>query len=365
MSTLQQERWITQADYAKRLRSLLPASAFLPSPHKLWILLLNLAIIGLGWGIADHLPQWRWYLLWLYLPLTLGMGNSVIVLLFATHDLLHSKVIKTPLLRKVISLLGLTLLWTPPTFWKAVHNREHHAKTNSQHDPDRNYLAEQPASWGKWIQNLFVPSAEVHPFWLVIGIGFAWGVHTFRNLSAVLLFNHAQTTYAAAPIQVSAKERRAIAGEFLIILTIHLGILSYLGLHPIKLLLSYFLPIWLGYSGVMFYVYTNHMLCRMTEVNDPLINSVSIRVPQLLDLLHFNFSYHTEHHLFPGLNSDYYPELQVLLKAEYPDRFNLLPAKTAWQMLLQTPRHYQTVNSFTDWTGSKSVVCPLSSSEPL
>ncbi len=360
MTATPAERLITQAEYAKQLRPLLPPEAFLPDPNKVLILLINAAILILGWGIADRLPEWNWYFLWLYLPLTLVMGNSVIVLLFSTHDLLHSRTIRNPFLRRVISLLGLTLLWTPPTFWKAVHNREHHNKTNSLHDPDRNYLSEQPKTWGKWIQNLFVPSAEVHLLWLVVGTGYAWGVHTFRNLTSVLLFNHGQTEYPATSFRVNSKERRAIVLEFLIILGIHLSILSYLGLHPIKLILSYFLPIWIGYGGIMFYVYTNHMLCQMTNVNDPLINSVSVRVPKLFNLLHFNFSYHTEHHVFPGVNSDYYPAVQKLLKDQYPERFNLLNVGEVWRLMLQTPRHYKTENTFTDWSGTKSVPCPLS-----
>ncbi|MBD3884672.1 fatty acid desaturase [Phormidium tenue FACHB-886] len=359
------ERWITQAEYAKQLRPLLPSEAFLPDRNKVWILLINVAILILGWGIADRLTQWNWYFLWLYLPLTLVMGNSVIVLLFSTHDLLHSRMIKNPFLRRAISLLGLTMLWTPPTFWKAVHNREHHTKTNSLHDPDRNYLYEQPESWGKWIQNLFVPSAEVHPFWLVVGTGHAWGVHTFRNLSSVLLFNNGLTKYPVTPFKVSPKERKAIALEFIIILGIHLSILSYLGFHPVKLLLSYFLPIWIGYSGIMFYIYTNHMLCRMTTINDPLINSISLRVPKLFDLLHLNFSYHTEHHIFPGINSDYYPAVQELLKTQYFDRFNLLDAGKAWRFMLQTPRHYKDANTFIDYSGTKVVPCPLSSTNTL
>ena len=360
MNITERDRWITQAEYAKQLRPLLPSAAFLPDRSKLWVLLINVAILILGWGIADRLPEWNWQFLWLYLPLTLIMGNSVIVLLFSTHDLLHSRTISHPLLRRAISLLGLALLWTPPTFWKAVHNREHHSKTNSLYDPDRNYLGEQPKNWGKWIQNLFVPSAEVHPLWLAVGMGYAWGVHTFRNLTSVLLFNQAEAAYPVVAFKVSAKERRAIAVEFAIILAIHLSILSYLGLHPVKLILGYFLPIWIGYSGVMFYIYTNHMLCRMTDVNDPLINSISIRVPQIFDLLHLNFSYHTEHHIFPGVNSDYYPVVQAFLQAKYPDRFNLLDAGKAWQLMLQTPRHYKDENTFTDWSGQKSVTCPLS-----
>ena len=351
---------ITQAEYAKKLRPLLPAEAFAPDPSKLVILLINLAILILGWAIASHLDRWSVYLLWLYLPLAVVMGNSVIVLLFSSHNLMHGSVIKNSPLMRVISLLGLTMLWMPPTLWKAVHNREHHNKTNSLADPDRNYLYEQPKTWGKWIQNLFVPSAEVNPIWLTVGMATAWGVHTFRNLTSVLLFNNQSVDYVPAAFKVSAKDRRAIAGEFLVILMLHLSILVYLQFDLLKLVLSYFLPIGIGYAGLIFYIYTNHMLSPMTSVNDPLLNSVSIRVPKLFDQLHLNFSYHTEHHIFPGINSDYYPRVQELLETHYPGRLNLLPAGEAWRLLQQTPRHYKNENTFTDWSGEKSVTCPLS-----
>ncbi|MBM0743517.1 fatty acid desaturase [Phormidium sp. CLA17] len=360
MSSINQEAWMTQADYAKKLRPLLPPEAFISNPDKVWILLINLAILFAGWAIADHLDHWQWYFLWLYLPLALVMGNSVIVLLFSTHDVMHNRTISNLWLRRVISILGLTLLWMPPTLWKAVHNREHHGKTNSVQDPDRNYLHSQPNTWGKWIQNAFVPSAEVNPILLTIGMGHAWGIHTFRNLTSVLLFNDGETKYPVVAFTVSGKERRAIALEFLGILGLHIGLLAYLEFNPVKLLLSYFLPIWIGYAGVMFYIYTNHMACRMTSLNDVLVNSLSIRVPKVFDLLHLNFSYHTEHHIFPGLSSDYYPMVQALLQTHYPERFNLLDAGKAWQIMLQTPRHYKGENIFTDWSGDKSVVCPIS-----
>lgn len=357
------QSWITQPEYARKLRPLLPPGAFFHNPNRAWILLINVVILILGWGIADRLDEWNTYLLWLYLPLALIMGNSVVVLLFSSHELLHSNTIKNPLLKQIISLVGLSMLWMPPTLWKAVHNREHHNKTNSLADPDRNYLSEQPKNWGKWIQNLFVPSAEVHPLYLAIGMGSAWGIHTFRNLSSVLLFNTGKTEYPPSAFKVSPKERGAIAVELLAVLAIHLSILVYLDLNLIKLLLGYFLPIWIGYSGVMFYIYTNHMLCRMTSVNDPLINSVSVRVPRLFDLLHFNFSHHTEHHIFPGINSDYYPQVQNLLQIHYSDRLNILDIGECWRLMLETPRHYKDETTFTDWSGEESVSCPLSATK--
>jgi fatty acid desaturase len=354
---------IAQSTYVKKLRPLLPPEAFTPNPDRLTLIIVNLAILALGWAIADNLDRWNWYYLWLYLPLAAIMGNGIIVLLFSTHDVMHSNNVKSPFLKQVYGLLGLTMLWVPPTFWKAVHNREHHSKTNSISDPDRNYLENQPDSWGKWIQHLFVPSTEVHPIWLIIGTANAWGVHNFRNLTSVLLFNNAKAQYPAAAFKVSSKERRAIALELLIIIVIHASILFYLDFHPLKLLLGYFLPIWIGFSGVMFYIYTNHLLCPMTEVNDPLVNSLSVRVPKFFDFIHLNFSYHTEHHIFPNLNSNYYPMVQALLKEHYGDRYNLLDISEAWQFLLNTPRHYRNAQTLTDWNGKTAIACPCQNNE--
>jgi fatty acid desaturase len=359
MKLLEAQTLITQAEYAKKLRPFLPVEAFAPDPSKLVILLINLAILILGWGIASELDSWSIYWLWLYLPLSLAMGNSIVALLFSSHNLMHGGVIKNPKLTRFISLLGLSMLWMPPTLWKAVHNREHHNKTNSLSDPDRNYLYEQPKTWGKWIQNLFVPSAEVNPIWLTIGMASAWGVHTFRNLTSVLLFNNESVDYVPAAFKVSAKDRLTIASETLLIFAIHLSVLIYLQFDPIKLFLAYFLPIGIGYAGVMFYIYTNHMFCQMTSINDPLINSASLRVSKIFDLLHLNFSYHTEHHIFPTINSNYYPLVQDLIQTHYPERMNLLDAKEAWKLLRQTPRHYQDETTFTDWHGQESVTCPL------
>ncbi|MEM9543660.1 MAG: fatty acid desaturase [Cyanobacteria bacterium P01_E01_bin.42] len=360
VNTVASKPLIAQSEYVKKLRPLLPEEAFTPSKNYVLILGINLTILLLGWGIADYLDRWNVYWLWLYLPLAVIMGNSIIVALFSTHNIMHGATIKNTKLQHIVGLFGLSMLWMPPSLWKAVHNREHHNNTNAVKDPDRNYLNEQPKTWGKWIQNQFVPSAEVNPIALIIGMAHAWGVHAFRNLSSVFLFNNGATKYPVFSFTVNSQKRKAIGLETLFIIGIHLSIITFLDFHPIKLLLGYFLPIWIGHGGAMFYIYTNHMLCRMTDVNDPLINSISLRVPKIFDILHLNFSYHTEHHVFPGVNSDYYPLVQELLQTHYPDRFNLLEAGTAWKLLLQTPRHYQDENTFTDWMGEKSIPCPLS-----
>jgi fatty acid desaturase len=84
---------------------------------------------------------------------------------------------------------------------------------------------------------------------------------------------------------------------------------------------------------VMAYVFTNHFLNPLQDDNDPIAASCSVEVPHWVDALHLHFSYHTEHHLFPSMNSAYAPELSKRLQELYPDRYNRLPIGEAWRRL--------------------------------
>jgi len=350
---------IPQATYAKQLRPLLPKAAFEPDGSKLVILIVNAAILLLGWGIAAQLDHWPTALLWLYLPFAVIMGNAVIVLLFAGHDLMHGSVTRSGRLVRLVTLFSQAILWMPPTLWKTLHNRVHHNNTNAVADPDRNYRHEEPNVFGKWAQHMIVPSPTVTLPGLGLGMATSWALYTFRHLAAALLFNQTYCPHVTAQFSVKPEDRRTIAMELILIVLLHVSLLAYLQFDPIKIVLAYVLPIGLGYAGMIFYIYTNHRLCPMTEVNDPLINSVSIEVPKIVDLLHFNFSYHTEHHIFPGLNSNYYPLVRDRLAVLYPDRMGyVVPAGKAWRLLMETPGHYLDETTFTDWEGNARVSCP-------
>lgn len=354
---------IPQSVYAKKLRSLLPEEAFQPDGSKLVVLLINIAILLSGWGIASYLNQWPKSLLWLYLPCSVVMANGVILLAFIGHDLMHGSVMRKSRWVYVVTLFSQTILWIPPTLWKIIHNRVHHNKTNSLADPDRNYLYQQPNALGKRVQDIIVPSSTVTIPGLILGMVTAWGIYGFRHLVAVLFFSDRDCPHVAAQFSVKPQEKRAIAAELFLMGLLHLCLLAYLQFDPLKLMLAYFLPIGLGYAGMIFYIYTNHMFCRMTEINDPLVNSVSIKVPKFIDFIHYNFSYHAEHHIFPGLNSDYYPLVRERLAELYPERMGYVtPAKDAWQLLLTTPRYYLTETLFTDWTGTEKIPCPANNS---
>jgi fatty acid desaturase len=343
---------------ARELRPLLPPHAFRTDHNRLWLLLINLAILGLGWTMAARLDRWPGFWPLAFLPFALVMGNAVVVLLFASHDLLHGSAVRGQRLRRLVGLAGLALLWMPPTLWQAVHNREHHGHTNSLRDPDRSYLESQPASWGKWIQHRFTPSVEVSRLGLLLGLASAWGVHNLRTLASVLLVPDGSAAFPPAPFRVSGCERRRIFLELLAIIGLHAAVVSAVGAGPLRLLLGYFLPIWIGYAGVIAYIYTNHLLCPLDESNDPLANTLSLQMPAILDLLHFNFSHHVEHHIFPGLCSSHYPLVRRLLQERYPDRYQMLEALSAWRLLLATPRHYLDTGTVCSADGRRAVPLP-------
>lgn len=351
-------RLIPLADYVKTLRPHLPEAAFLPDSSKFKVLLINLAILAAGWAMAARFDHWPTWAIALFLPLSLVMGNSVIVLLFMSHDLLHGSAVRQTKLTDAIAFLALTVMWMPPTLWKSLHNRVHHSNTNAIADPDRNYRHGDPFTWGKWIQNAFTPSNTVTPVGFWLGMTMAWGIYALRNITAVVFFNREGVKYVPASFAVSAAKRRAIAVEWIAMMAIHLGIMAALHFNPMALILAYFLPIGLGYAGVIGYIYTNHMVSPMTEINDPLANSISLKLPKIFDLLHFNFSYHAEHHIFPSINSDYYPQVRALISEHYPDRMGYLRGGLAvWRQLLATPRHYLDATTLTTFAGDVSAPC--------
>ena len=350
-----------QSEYAKRIRPLLPAEAFLPSSDKAVILAINLSILLAGWTIAIHLDQWPRQYLWLFMPIALIMGNSVTTIFFAYHELMHSKDVMDRNLMVVLKILGSSLPLMPPTLWKALHNKEHHNKTNSEDDPDRNYCITQKITWARQVQRLFVPSSDTSTPSMVVGIAIVWLFYTIRNLSSVLLFNRPNVQFVPASFAVRPQERWRIGGEVLLILTLHFSVLNYMKFDPLAILLAYILPLLIGHAGAMFYIFTNHLLNPMTSINDPLANSLSLRMPWWIDLLHLNFSYHVEHHIYPGMNSKYYPLVRAQLLDIYPEQYHVLGPIQAWKLLISTPRNYLDANTLIDWSGKTPVPCPLKS----
>jgi fatty acid desaturase len=82
------------------------------------------------------------------------------------------------------------------------------------------------------------------------------------------------------------------------------------------------------------YIWTNHFIRPFNAQYHPLLSSTSVRVPALLDWLHSNFSYHSEHHLFPSLRSRHYPDVSRALSGTYQHVYQRVGFGEAWTILL-------------------------------
>jgi fatty acid desaturase len=67
---------------------------------------------------------------------------------------------------------------------------------------------------------------------------------------------------------------------------------------------------------------------------------MSVSTIKPLDWIHFHFSHHVEHHLFPSVASRHYPKIRKVLQAMAPDRYLAPPHWWAVLVLYQTPRLY-------------------------
>ena len=100
------------------------------------------------------------------------------------------------------------------------------------------------------------------------------------------------------------------------------------------------LPLLVANAIVMAFIVTNHSLSPLTEVNDPLANSLSVTSPPLVEWLTLGFGYHVEHHLFPSLSSRHAWRVRAAVQQRWPERYQSMPLLQALLALHRTGRVY-------------------------
>jgi fatty acid desaturase len=110
---------------------------------------------------------------------------------------------------------------------------------------------------------------------------------------------------------------------------------------PLAFLQVFVLPLLIANAIVMAFILTNHSLNPLTEVNDPLLSTLTVRLPPALEWLTLRFGYHVEHHVFPSMSSRYAPLVSTLLQQLWPDRYQTLPLPSALVALCRTARVYK------------------------
>lgn len=318
---------LTVADYARVIRPFLPseAFAFASAASHLWRIGLHLVIIivcylGLRWS-----PVWTgafWCIL---------IGHSLGCLAFLAHDVSHHAVIRRGFGRALLEHLLWGLNCIPVILWQRLHNQTHHAETNTMKDTDRLFVEEERSTSTTLYARLFLPSRHNWKYNPLVFFHFI--TYIVRHSISALMPGAAKLSIVTSKPKYSVRQYLKLIAGIGFIGLLQAGIWFIVGQDWVRYAWASPFALLVTSSVVMTYIFTNHHLNPLCEHSDPLVGSTSVIVPRWMDWLHDNFSYHTEHHVFPGMNPKFFPEVSRLLQEHFPDRYNRIPLREAWRRL--------------------------------
>lgn len=320
--------------YASRISKHLPKDMFRPVPARLlgglaYALIVIFAFLAIGLFSLHPIIN---------LLLSVIIGFSFAGLGFLGHEILHGTVVRK---RWLINILGAIAFWplsTGPELWKKWHNLSHHVHTqHEENDPDAWPTLERISKMKvfRWVYRL--------PLFIRATASFASLTFQFTMHSIKCFFMYIK--------EFQPKKQPKVVLQAIIPWVTWIGLLFIMGFQ--NWFFAFLLPLLIANFIVMAYISTNHRLNPLVPVNDPLANSLTVTVPKWVNFLHFNFSYHTEHHLFPAMSSKYYPVVKQHIKRMWPERYHEMPMGKALIALWKTPRVYQHHHELIDPQGGK------------
>jgi fatty acid desaturase len=271
-----------------------------------------------------------WVPLWVAPLASLLIGMSFAGLTFLAHETLHGCVVRNKRIRHLVGWVTFLPFAISPRLWVAWHNRVHHGHANEPGiDPDANpTLPEYRASRRiRWITDNFALGRR-NPIGV---IGLLVG---FTGQSAAVLTGARRHGY------LTRQQHRSALLETALGVGLWVVVLALVG--PLAFVFSYVLPLIVANVIVMAFIFTNHGLSPVTRTNDPLVNSLSVTTPRLVEWLTLGFGHHVEHHLFPSMSARRAPMLRALLLERWPERYQSMPLWRALLTMHRTGRVYGT-----------------------
>jgi len=310
--------------YARELRPALSANVFDPARSRVALVPLYLGVIA-----AAVIAIAKGWVPWLVMPLvSVAIGLAFAGLTFVGHEALHGAVVRGRRRQLVVGWLCFLPFTLSPRLWIAWHNGAHHAHANHEDDPDAyatldRYHARRSTRF----------SVDA----------FALGGRRWRGvLSLVLGF-----TVQSADQLVTARKRgflsphlhRLAIAETVLGLAVWAGVAWLVGFVPF--LFVFVLPLGIANACVMAFILTNHNLSPRVNVNDPLVNSLTVTTSRVVERLTLGFGFHVEHHLFPAMSSRHAREVRALVLARWPERYKSMSLGAALRALHRTARVYK------------------------
>jgi fatty acid desaturase len=313
----------------RRIREQLPADAFRPAHRRLWHVPVHGTIVVAGYVMIRSWPA-------LGPMAAVLIGHSLACLAFVAHEISHNAVVRHRGVKRSVEFVALGINMVPPTMWNRLHNDAHHSHANTVDDPDRPYLEDERSAATAAYSLLTMPTREGVRANVLVFAHFV--TYLSRHITAVFYPGDAKPGLLTSKPRYQPGERSAILCELALMLGLQYGVwviagrswLNYLWASPVALCVAS--------AVIVSYVFTNHFLNPISHELDPLAGTTSVRVPRVFDILHSHFSFHTEHHLFPSLNPDYYPLVSRALKTDAPEVYRQIEFSDAWRALWLQPR---------------------------
>jgi fatty acid desaturase len=255
-------------------------------------------------------------------------GNCYGSMMFLAHEIGHGAITRSRRLQRLCMYPGCAIFMLSPYLWVVWHNQSHHGHTNRpDKDPDNFGTLECFQANSQWSHALvkFAPGSK---FWRSAVYLFIF----FTLQSQYVLWKNSRTL----PGYENLNRRRAIV-DSAVMAVFWGGISMIVGRHAAIFVVI--IPMLVANFVLLSYVVTNHMVRPLSEGTDTLVTTMSVKTLRVLDRVHFHFSHHVEHHLFPSMPSSTTPLVRKVLTAHFPG-YLAPPHWLALLTVLRTPRVY-------------------------
>jgi fatty acid desaturase len=330
MNDLSELRVPLSPDDTKRLRAALrralPPEAFERQPLRG---LVALGLVPVNAALLWVLTTWT-LPVWACLLIAFAMGQLLTSVGLAAHEALHHSTFHSRAMENLLGWAGFSPFLVTPGTWRAWHVQAHHGSANVLvRDPD---ILPRRSEWHtRGFAKLFHAMSPGSGHWLSY-LSFTF---FFAAQGQAFLWYHSRLPTFRHVHLHHARER---------VLTVLLALgwfaLAWaLGLQAA--LYGMVLPVVLGNITLMIYIATNHwMQPASDETDNPFVNTASVATHPVMDWLHFNFSHHQEHHIFPAQSPRYAPLLREHLRRLSPKASIVYPHLHALRTLYWRPALY-------------------------
>jgi fatty acid desaturase len=307
-------------EYLNELMDYIPKEAFKPAYYKLVPMSLYFLVVAAMIYLSIATESYAWTTLFAAIS-----GFCIACIFLFCHELTHGTIIKNKTGMYIAELIFWPLSGMPPTLWRVIHNRAHHTGANSYADPDRRTFKSEQNFWNTVYNAFIYPNKRLR---FSLTVGFAMLFYTGKHIASALYPDDKKPAIVTYKPKFNRKEKRKIKLELLYIIIFQSVIGIFLGW---KLYLVFSLVSWVTSSTILIsMIITQHLINPVFIDNpDPMLTATSVRIPRWLDRLIDFHSFHIEHHVLPGINFDYYPQMGHVMQNMYPDRYTKKPFLSA------------------------------------